>query len=401
VKHAMWRGAWMALALALAPVLPSLAVAEGTLSALQTDVDQLARRARPAVVTVLALRTEMRRIRAERAAVPRTHMAVGSGVAVEENGVLTTASVVQNAERVLVQTANGIQADAEVVGVDPIFNLALLRVPTVRLPTVRFASDRIDIGDWAIALGTSYGAQPTQSVGNVAYLYREPRLVLLQLTNTVYPGNSGAPALNARGELIGLVQGELGSPDPGGTAPESERRPGGASFLQPVEIIRPVYESLRREGRVHHGFLGVSTKAASVESQRADDPVPIGAQVEAVEPGGPAAQAGLKRGDLIVAFDRERVEYPEQLARWVAASPPGAITEMVWVRDEIQHVAKVTLGESPQAVPQWLARRSGEGGGSTSPDRIAELERQVRRLSDELQRLRPRGGAQAITTSPR
>jgi len=143
--------------------------AQSTLSALQTDMEQIAQRARPAVVTVFAQRTlpskpGMRPI--DR----RTRTRVGSGVAVEENGILTTASVVMNAERVVIRTANGLQSEAQVVGLDPIFNLALLRVSSVRLPAVRFGNSRDgQIGSWVISLGTSYRAQPTQSVGNVAY----------------------------------------------------------------------------------------------------------------------------------------------------------------------------------------------------------------------------------------
>src|SRR5437867_2291915 len=198
--------------------------AQSTLSALQTDMEQIAERARPAVVTVFAQRTLPAKP-GPHGLERRTRTRVGSGVAVEENGILTTASVVMNAQRVVIRTANGLQSEAQVVGLDPIFNLALLRVTSVRLPAVRFGDARDgQIGSWVISLGTSYRAQPTQSVGNVAYRYREPHQSLLQLTNTVYPGNSGAAALNSRGELMGIVQGELSPPEPADSDPETERR---------------------------------------------------------------------------------------------------------------------------------------------------------------------------------
>jgi serine protease Do len=276
------------------------------------------------------------------------------------------------------------------VGLDPIFNLALLRVTSVRLPAIRFGDARDgQIGSWVISLGTSYRAQPTQSVGNVAYRYREPHQSLLQLTNTVYPGNSGAAALNSRGELIGIVQGELSPPEPADTDPDVERRPGGASFILPIETVRPVYESLRKQGRVPHGFLGVRTRPASVQAVSGDK-TPIGALVESVVPGGPAENAGLKPGDLIVAFERERVEYPEQLARWVAATRPGAAVELVWVRDEIGHTSRATLGESPDPVPLWVLN-DAEADASQPPVRVSELEREIRRLSDELDRIKSSG----------
>jgi serine protease Do len=366
------------------------AAAQGTLSALQTDMDLIARRARPAVVTVFA----QRGLGAGRAqsGERRVRTRVGSGVAVETNGVLTTASVAMGAERLVVLTANGIRAEAELVGLDPIFNLALLRVPTLRLPTVAFGSAKdTEVGSWVISLGTSYRAQPTQSVGNVAYRYREPRQTLLQLTNTVYPGNSGAAALNTRGELVGIVQGELSPPEPVDRDPAGERRPGGASFALPVETVRPVFESLRRQGRVPHGFLGVSTRAASVAvpPEAGGRRTPLGALVESVVPGGPAERAGLRPGDLIVAYEGERIEYPEQLARWVAATPPHTAVELVWVRDEVGHNGQAVLGESPDPIPQWVTRDL-DGETADAPLRISELEREIRRLSDELSRLKDR-----------
>jgi serine protease Do len=361
--------------------------AQGTLSALQTDVDEIARRARPSVVTVFAARAEnvAQAAASGAAAAPRVKTRAGSGVAVDADLVLTTASVVLGSERILVSTANGLQAEAELVGMDPVFNVALLRVPVLRLPPVRFAEGRpARVGDWMVSLGTSYNAQPTQSLGNVAQRHREPGQWLLQLTNTVYPGNSGAAALNIHGELAALVQGELGAPELTGASGRGERRPGGTSFALPVETLRPVYESLRREGRVRHGYLGVTTLAASLESEKKGEPgTPIGALVEGIVGGGPAERLGLRPGDLIVAFDGERVETPEQLARWVLATPPGREVTLVWVRRDVGHTGTVTLRESRDRVPQWLA---GADEPRENARRTAELDRELRRLSKELLR---------------
>jgi len=382
-------GGAVLLVLSALAIVPA-ARAQGTLSALQTDMDQIARRARPSVVTVIAQR-EVRKPAPPAGGEKRQRTRVGSGVAVEDHGVLTTASVVMGADRVFIRTANGIQVEAEVVGLDPISNLALIRAPSLRLPTLRFGRPGdAEVGSWVISLGTSYRAQPTQSVGNVAYRYREPHQALLQLTNTVYPGNSGAAALNQRGELVGIVQGELSPPEPADRDPAGERRPGGASFVLPVEILRPRFESLRATGRVAHGFLGVRTRAASVVAENAK-PTPIGALVESVVEGGPAQKAGIKTGDLIVAYEGERVEYPEQLARWVAATPPRTVVELVWVRDEVGNNGRTTLGESPDAVPQWVTRDLDDEP-SAPPVRISELEREIRRLSDELSRIKDRSG---------
>ena len=378
---------------ALAATLPAAARSQGTLSQLQTDVDHIARQGRPSVVTVMALRTLTHAT--GRTGRPRVQTRVGSGVAMAANEVLTTASVVQHAEQITVLTDNGLQSRAEIVGVDLIYNLALLRVSDVLLPPVRLARDGdAQVGDWVITLGTSYRIQPTQSVGNVAYVLKEPRFSRLQLTNAAYPGNSGGAAVNSRGELIGIVQGELGQ---GSYAERSDPpRPGGMTFVLSLANVRRVHESLRSDGHLAYGYMGVSTSRASVEalSERGAR-VAIGALVEAVEPGSPAARAGLVKGDLIVAYEAERVEYSEQLARWVAATPPGTAVEMVWVRGETPHNARVVIGRSPHDTPPWAlavgAPRPAAAAAApvaTAGDRISDLERQVLQLNREIARLR-------------
>jgi len=239
-----------------------------------------------------------------------------------------------------------------------------------------------------VALGSSYRAAPTQSVGRIAYRFQEPRSSLLQLTNEVFPGNSGGAALDARGELVGLVQGELGTPEAPGQREGRERRPGGMSFVIPVDDIQRVYTDLKSSGRVRHGFLGVSTRAAFVDSDTQPGlRVPIGALVEAVQAGGPAARAGIVKGDLIVAFDGERVEYPTQLARWVAQTRPARTVGLVWVHDELQRDGRAVLGESPTVIPSWMQTESEPQPVASEP-RINDIEQQIQKLNRELKRLK-------------
>ena len=114
--------------------------------------------------------------------------------------------------------------------------------------------------------------------------------------------------------------------------------------------------------------------------------VPIGALVENVQPNSPAMKAGLRRGDLIVGFDRERVEYADHLARWVSSTRPGTAIELVWARNEIQQKDRIVLGESPDAAPQWA--EAGTEPAAVSPARVAEIERQIQKLNLELNRLK-------------
>ena len=368
--------------------LPWRTEAQGTLSALETDVDQIARGARPSVVTVFSQTTVTQPSRRGAPARQRRHTRIGSGVAVEESWIITTATVAYGAEHIFVRSTNGLQADAELVGCDPIFNLAVLRVRTIRLPRLPLAArDLPAAGEWVMTIGTSpYQAEVTQSVGTVAYLHHEPRLPLLQLTNLVYPGYSGGAALNARGQLIGIIQGELGPSKPGDPGYDLYRATG-AGFVLPIEWVRPAYESLRSEGRVRHGFLGVTTRAATVESDTKES-IPIGALVESAQAQGPAARGGLLRGDLIVGFDRERVENPQQLARWVAATAPGTAVELVWVRDEIEQRSRIVLSESADLEPQWAVLPGTSPAEPPNTSKISDLERQIQRLNRELERLK-------------
>ena len=388
------RGAAGIRRLALAALLMLVAVpvwAQGALSALETDVDQIGRIARSSVVTVIARNSAQRDAPAGTAAKvsKRTYTRIGSGVAVSDTEILTTASVVLDAEHVWIRTSNDLQVEARLVGLDPISNLALLRVSDLRLPALKFAQGRAAReGDWTMAIGTArYNRERiAQSTGAVAARLREPRLALLQLTNWVHPGFSGGAVVNARGELVGILQGELETPGRATALDAGDRNPGGVSFMLPVESIKPIYESLRAEGHVRHGYFGVSTRAASVESDtRVGLRVPIGALVESVIPDGPAAKLGLKRGDLIVAFEGERVEYPEQLARWVAATPPGTSIELVWVRNDIAQNGRVALLESPDARPAWVLQPTDD---PNAPTRISELEKQIQKLNRELARLK-------------
>jgi len=158
------------------------------------------------------------------------------------------------------------------------------------------------------------------------------------------------------------------------------------SFVQPAETLRAPYETLLRSGHIAHGYLGVSTRSASVASDA--DPgarVPIGAQVERVQPEGPAMKAGLRRGDLIVGFNGDRVEYADHIARWVSSTPPGSAIRLVWVRNDIRYEARITLGTSPDEAPQWVATPDD---ASRPPARIADLERQIERLNLQLKRLK-------------
>jgi len=391
-----WRVATaLAVALAGCAVLASWAPAQGTLAALETDVDVILATTRPSVVTVVCVRNAPEGVRTDSPPLTR----IGSGVAVSQDEILTTASVVDHADHIWVRTSNRLQLQALLVGIDPISNVALLRVPGVDLPAARFAASRpARVGDWVIAVGTARDShdRSAHSLGSVSFRHRDPRLPLWQLTNVVYPGFSGAAVVGARGELVGMLQGEL---DPASQADlmPGERVPAGVSFMLAVDDLRNVYLQLHRERRMHYGYLGVSTRAVSIESEsEKGTSVPLGVQVLDVTAGGPAARAGLRRGDLIVAFEGVQVEDPMQLGRWVTASAPGSAVRLVWVRDDLRHEGRAVLTESQSPIPEWatvgpVASAGTNGPGAPSGSRIADLERRIERMNRELARLRGPG----------
>jgi serine protease Do len=393
VKRGQRTAAALAVAVALLVPMTPAPRAQGTLAALETDVDVLLATTRPSVVTIVCVRNAPEGVRTETA--PSTR--IGSGVAVSGDEILTTASVVSRASQIWVRTSNRLQLQALVVGTDPISNVALLRVPGVDLPAVRFASSRpARVGDWAITVGTARDShdRTAHSLGSVAFRHRDPRRPLWQLTNVVYPGFSGAAVVDARGDLIGILQGELDPASQAGIA-TGERAPAGVSFMLGVDDLRSIYLQLHREGRMHYGYLGVSTRGVSVESEsEKGTQVPLGVEVLDVVPGGPAARAGLRRGDMIVAFEGVAVADPMQLSRWVAASAPGSAVGLVWVRDELRYEGRPVLTESQVPVPEWADSEplvATDTGNGLSGSRIADLERRIERMNRELARLRGPG----------
>jgi serine protease Do len=363
------RAARLAVLVLLSCAAPARAFAQAGAPA---GLGQVADQAGRSIVSIMAQRQETRARPGSGQPSTRMHTRVGSGFAVDENYVLTSASVALGAERIVVRTSNGLQADARVQGLDLVYNVALLQVPDLRLPFLHPAERPPQLGDRVIALGTSFGQRMTQSVGTVECVYREPGNVLMQLTNVVQPGNSGGAALNTRGELAGVILGELGSPELAGTGGGSEHLPSGMSFMLPVDQVWPAYERLRRDGRIPHGYLGVSTRAEVVVSEVDQAEIGLGARIQSVVSGGPAARAGLRGGDLIVGFQSERVEFPEQLARWVARTAPGTAVDLVWVRDELRRSGRAVLGASRDSLPAWALtppRRGAAPAGVSSDTR--------------------------------
>lgn len=256
----------------------------------------------------------------------------GSGVVIDaaKGLVLTNAHVVDDVDSVEVTLADGRQLDGTVVGTDRVTDLALVRIPSKgKLTAAKLGdSEALEVGDWAIALGSPYGLERTVTLGIVSSLHRDinslgfadKRLDLIQTDAAINPGNSGGALINANGEVIGINT--LVRSGPGA----------GLGFAIPINLAHRVADQLASGGTVIHPYLGLQlvplTARVARDNNRDPDalvklPERDGALVQKVLPDSPAEQAGLKRGDLVVEIAGQDVHNPSTLLQQVEKSVVG------------------------------------------------------------------------------
>ena len=266
----------------------------------------------------------------------------GSGFVIDPAGfIVTNNHVVGNATRVTVSLQNGQEMTARVVGSDELMDLALLRVePRAPLTAVGWGSSAaMRIGSWVLAAGNPFGLGGSVTAGIVSARGRDigagPFDDFIQTDAAINPGNSGGPLFNLQGEVIGINT-AIYSPS-GANA--------GIGFATPSDLARPVIEGLRRDGRVERGWLGVQ-----VQDLGADDPRGLNRRavlVAGVERNGPAARAGLRGGDVVLAINGERTETSRILVRSIAAVPPGQVVRLTLLREGRTQELPVQVGRRP------------------------------------------------------
>ena len=240
----------------------------------------------------------------------RVERGQGSGVIFDGQGlVLTNAHVVENTDQVMVGLPDGRRVPGRVVGQDAVTDLAVVKIQGDGLwPTAPLGdSDRLKVGDWAIAVGNPFGLENTVTLGIVSNLNRNvsqlgiqgKRLDLIQTDAAINPGNSGGPLLNAAGEVVGINT--LVRTGPGA----------GLEFAIPINRARTIAMQLVNQGRASHPMVGIGL--STVPAPTPGGAVPPGAVVRSVMPGGPGAQAGLRVDDVIVAVSGETVRNPGEV----------------------------------------------------------------------------------------
>jgi putative serine protease PepD len=275
--------------------------------------------------------------------------ATGSGFVVSADGyVVTNDHVIDGATSVKVKIGDGKELAAKVVGTDPSTDLALLKVSTATAlkPLALADSGDVQVGAATYAIGNPYGLDRTLTTGVVSALHRSIQSPngyaiggVLQTDAALNPGNSGGPLLDAEGHVIGVnSQIAASSTSDGSTGGNT-----GVGFAVPSDTVTRVIQSLRETGTVKHAYLGVGT----AEATTGDAGDATGATVASIAAGGPAADAGLRTGDVVTKVGSTAVTSPEALGTAVDAHASGDQVEVTYTRGGDTRTAKVTLGTRP------------------------------------------------------
>ncbi len=271
---------------------------------------------------------------------PSVMMGEGSGFFISSDGyIVTNNHVVQNAKSVTVTMDDGKVLDAKVIGTDPKTDVALLKVDQPGdYPYVDFAKQEPRVGDWVVAIGNPYGLGGTVTAGIVSADGRDigdgPYDRFMQIDAPINKGNSGGPTFNMQGQVVGMNT-AIFSPSGGSV---------GIGFDIPANTVDQVVAALEHGGAVKRGYLGVEIQAVgpdiaeSLGLKKAE-----GAIVDKTMPGTPAADAGLKAGDVITKLNGQPVQDAGDLTRRIESMKPGDKVELAYLRDGAEKTADLTL----------------------------------------------------------
>jgi Do/DeqQ family serine protease len=334
---------------------------------------------------------------------------LGSGVLTTPDGyILTNNHVIDGADQVRVELTDKRVFDAKVIGTDPASDLAVLKVEASGLPTVPIGdSNRVRVGDVVLAIGNPLGVGQTVTMGIISAKGRATGVGdgsyedFLQTDAPINQGNSGGALISVTGELVG-INSQILTPTGGNI---------GLGFAIPSNMAREVMGQLKEDGRVQRGKLGVSIQsvtpdlAASLKLSSTS-----GALVSGVEPGGAAARAGVKQGDVITGLNGEKVADSNALRNRIAGTKPGSTIELELVRNGKTETVRATLSEleaSRERASRDDQESNGSGFGPTgmaveslTPDVARELGLSNRKEGVVVRDVNPDGAAASAGIQP-
>lgn len=309
---------------------------------------------------------------------PQPQQSMGSGFIVSEDGyILTNNHVVAGAEEIIVRLADRRELEATIVGTDPRSDMAVLKVEANDLPVVRLAAaNKLEVGEWVVAIGSPFGFDHTVTAGIVSAKGRalptENYVPFIQTDVAINPGNSGGPLLNLDGEVVGI------------NAQIYTRSGGfmGVSFAIPVGVVMNVFEQIREKGHVTRGWLGVMIQEVSRDlAQSFGLSKPHGALIAEVMPGSPADQAGLIPGDIILEFEGEEIGMSSELPPMVGRVPVGTTAMVTVMREGKREQIEVEIEALPD---DQTAQGAQPEPAEPSPGNVLGLD--VQSLTPEQQR---------------
>lgn len=275
--------------------------------------------------------------------VTRPRRGLGSGVIISDTGlVLTTRHVISGVDDILVALWDGRIAEAGIIGSDPSTDLALLQVDMDDLPVAILADDdNLRTGDVVLAIGNAFGLSHTVTMGIVSATGRAPLNLasfenLIQTDAAINAGNSGGALINPAGEVVGINSASLGQ----------ETGAQGISFAIPVSVVRKITEQIIEYGRVKRGWIGAELADVSLQIASEKNLQP-GARIIRIHRNGPAWNAGLQPGDILVSANGENFDSARKLMKHIADTEPGAQLELEVVRGNQLFTTSAELIQQP------------------------------------------------------
>lgn len=303
---------------------------------------------------------------------------LGSGVIISQDGyIVTNSHVISKADNIIVMLNDGRKATAKVIGNDVESDLAVIKVDLTGLKPLGFREQSTQVGDVVLAIGNPFGVGQTVTQGIISATGRTGLGIntvedFIQTDAAINPGNSGGALVDAYGQLVGINTAIFSRS--GGSM--------GIGFAIPTEIVKLVMNGIIKDGKVRRGWLGIELQSSMKDPTKLGDDTQ-GVEVMNVMPNGPAAKAGLQKGDIITAMDNKPVDDANTLIQMVARKAPNSVVNLQVMRNKAQSSVNVTLGErQPQEALTELPTSqdfdqnndsANQNGASNEDDIPAEL----------------------------